>query len=174
MTWTAQLTYTARDLTPDDIASLTDQLGDDLGDGGVVYRADTEILQIVLEVTADTLQEASDAAQRTAAAATGLLKPTRLYVLPTIDFTADAAHPPVQDLDLIGLTEAADILGVSRQRAGKLADDPVFPQPVVPGTRRLYTRRSIEIFNTQWKAHRNPRGGPRPRRGTGPADVTIG
>ena len=49
MTWTAQLTYTAGGLTSDDIDALTDALGDDLGDGGIVYGSDTGRLQITLD-----------------------------------------------------------------------------------------------------------------------------
>lgn len=164
MTWTAQLTYTARGLTADDIASVTETLGDIIGDGGVVYRADTGYLQLTLEVPNDTLIEASYIALRAAARATGLLKPTRLNILPTTEYIAEIAHPPQQDLDLINLTEIAGILGVSRQRAGQIADtDPDFPEPAVPGTRRLYTRPSIEMFHRHWQATRT-RGGPRPRR----------
>ena len=60
MTWTAQLTYTAGGLTSDDIAALTDALGD----GGIVYGSDTGRLQITLEVEAPTLQDAADTVLR--------------------------------------------------------------------------------------------------------------
>lgn len=159
--WVAQLTYTAPGLTPEDIATLTEALDD----GGVTYHADTGILQITLEVAADTLRDASDAAQ-TAAGVTGLLKPTRLYVLPAADFlAAGGAHPGVYTADLVGMTEIGRILGVSRQRASTLAKtEPDFPAPVRPGPRALYGRASVEAFGKRWKATRNPRGGPRPRK----------
>ena len=91
MTWTAQLTYTAGGLTSDDIDALTDALGDALGDGGIVYGSDTGRLQITLEVEAPTLQDAADTVLRMTAAATGLLKLTRLQALTTAEFVAAAA-----------------------------------------------------------------------------------
>ena len=54
---------------------------------------------------------------RTTAAATGLLKPTRLQVLTTAEFVADIEHPPAVNLDVIGVTEIAAERGVSRQPA---------------------------------------------------------
>jgi hypothetical protein len=114
MTWTAQLTYTAGGLTSDDIDALTDALGD----GGIVYGSDTGRLQITLEVDAPTLQDAADTMLRMTAAATGLLKLTRLQALTTAEFVAEIEHPPAMNLDVIGVTEIAAELGVSRQRAG--------------------------------------------------------
>ena len=95
MTWTAQLTYTAGGLTSDDIAALTDALGD----GGIVYGSDTGRLQITLEVEAPTLQDAADTVLRMTAAATGLLKLTRLQALTTAEFVAEIEHPPAMNLD---------------------------------------------------------------------------
>ncbi|OMC51907.1 hypothetical protein A5742_17350 [Mycolicibacterium fortuitum] len=160
MTWTTQLTYTAPGLTPTDTAALHGAL--DAVD--LDYDQTTGRMQVTLEVNADTLQEAAADALHTAAAATGLLKPNRLYVLPTADAATEAAHPEPMDLDLIGITEIADELDVSRQRAGQLADDPDFPNPVYnppSGRRRLYTRTSVRAFKQRWIAARNPRGGPR-------------
>ncbi len=161
MTWTSYLTYTAPGLAPAD----TDALRDTLGAAALVYDPNSGRLQITLELGADTLEAAAAAALRTAAAATGLLKPTRLYVLPTTDAAAETAHPAPLDLDLIGITQIADELGVSRQRAGQLADDADFPEPVLnPPSGRLYTRASVRAFKRHWTETRNPRGGPRRRR----------
>lgn len=67
-------------------------------------------------------------------------------------------------------TEVGRILGVSRQRANTLSQtEPDFPKPARPGPRALYSRASIEAFDKRWKATRNPRGGPRPRKG--PAQI---
>ena len=137
MTWTAQLTYTAGGLTSDDIDALTDALGD----GDIVYGSDTGRLQITLEVEAPTLQDAADTVLRMTAAATGLLKLTRLQALTTAEFVAEIEHPPAMNLDVIGVTEIAAELGVSRQRAGHLTDDPDFPEPVLhPASGRLWAR----------------------------------
>ena len=75
---------------------------------------------------------------RMTAAATGLLKLTRLQVLTTAEFVAEIEHPPDMNLDVIG---------VSRQRAGHLTDDPDFPEPVctrhlVASTPELRSKRS--------------------------------
>lgn len=159
MTWTTQFTYTAAGLTDEDTAALAEALG---GGADIAYAAG--LLQVNLEVEASTLEEAAGSALRTAAAATGLLKPTHLRVLPTAEFLDETAHPAPMNLDLIGITEIAAELGVSRQRAGKLADDRDFPAPVLePASGRLYTRASVNAFQQRWTATRNPRGGRRPR-----------
>lgn len=153
MTWTAVLTYTAAALTAEDTAALSAALGD----CDVSYHADSEQLQVTLEVDAATLAAATERALGAAAAATGLLKPTRLLVQTTADFLAETAHPAPMNLDLVGITEIAGELGVSRQRAGQLADGPDFPAPVVrPASGRLYTRDSVQAF-----ADRHPRIGGR-------------
>lgn len=160
MTWTTHLTYAAPGLTPADTASLRDTL--DAAD--LVYDQASGQMQVTLEVDADTLQDAAAGALRAAAAATGLLKPNRMYVLPTTEAAHEAARPAPIDLDLIGITEIADELNVSRQRAGQLAEDPDFPDPVYnppSGQRRLYTRTSVRAFKQRWIATRNTRGGPR-------------
>jgi hypothetical protein len=153
MTWTALLTYTATALTTEDTAALSAALGN----CDVTYDTDTGRLQITLELTAHTLAEATERALTDASDATGLLKPTRLLVQTTADFLTETAHPAPMTLDLIGITEIAGELGVSRQRAGQLADSPDFPAPVVhPASGRLYTRDSVKAF-----AARNPRTGSR-------------
>ena len=141
ITWTAQLTYTAGGLTSDDIDALTDALGD----GGIVYGSDTGRLQITLEVEAPTLQDAADTVLRMTAAATGLLKLTRLHALTTAEFVAEIEHPPAMNLDVIGVTEIAAELGVSRQRAGHLTR--TFPnryctRHLVASTPELRSKRS--------------------------------
>nr|AVN58566.1 hypothetical protein B5P44_p00271 [Mycolicibacterium sp. CBMA 213] len=159
MNWTIYLTYVAAGLA----AADTDVLRDTLGAAEITYDQNSSQLQVTLEVEADTLEQAATTALRTAAAATGLLKPTRLYVLSTTDAQAAIAHPGPVDLDLIGVTEIAVELGVSRQRAGELQYDPDFPRPVVEKPLRLYTRASVRVFKEHWFKTRNPRGGPRRR-----------
>lgn len=156
MKWTTQLTYTAEGLT----ASDTEALAGTLTGADIAYADDR--LQIQFEVDAAGLDDAANTALRTAAAATGLLKPTRLQILPSKDFQDQTLHPV--SLDLIGITEIADELGVSRQRAAKLTQAPDFPKHVAhPASGRIYTRASVQEFHRRWQATRNPRGG-RPRR----------
>jgi prophage regulatory protein len=50
-------------------------------------------------------------------------------------------------MDLVGLTEIAEILGVSRQRAGQLADGDDFPEPIsVLAAGRVWKRADIEAW----------------------------
>ena len=159
MTWTAPLTYSADGLTDRDARALAKALGG----ADVAYAAGR--LRVQLEVEATT-PKGADNALRTAAAATGLLKPNRLQVLPTEDFRAQAVNP--EPLDLIGVSEIAIEFGFSRQRAGKLADAPDFPTSVATiASGRVYTRASVKEFQRRWEATRNKTGG-RPRRQSSP------
>ena len=159
MNWTIYLTYTAPALAPADTTALRETLSA----VDMTYDQNAGLLQLTLEVEADTLEQAATTALSEAAAATGLLKPTRLYALSKTDAVAEIAHPAPLNLDLIGVTEIADELEVSRQRAGQLQHDPDFPRPVVDKPLRLYTRASVRVFKEHWFKTRNPRGGPRPR-----------
>jgi hypothetical protein len=166
MTWTAQLTYTADGLTDKD----TKALAKSLGGADVAYAAGR--LRVQLEVEATTLKRAADAAMRAAAAATGLLKPDGLQILPTDEFLTQALNPA--PLDLIGVTEIADEFGFSRQRAGKLADSPEFPAPVAHiASGRIYTRASVKAFQRRWEATRSPIGGRPKRTPSTPAKATT-
>jgi hypothetical protein len=160
MRWTALFTYNAAALTSGDISALSDALGGP----DITYDDGSGRLQLALEVEASTLDEAAGNALHTAAAATGLLKPIQLLLQTTADFVAQTEHPAPISLDLIGITEIARELGVSRQRAGQLADNPDFPPPVVrPASGRLYTRDSVKAFQKRWSVARNPHGGRRRR-----------
>lgn len=161
MTWTTQLTYAAAALSAADTAALAEALGQ----ADVSYDAGSNRLQITLAVEASTLAEATGVGLSAAAADTGLAAPIRLLVQSTADFVADTEHPPPLNLDLIGITEIAGEFGVSRQRAGQLADDQDFPAPVVHASiGRLYTRASVRAFHKRWTAALSPRGGRRRRR----------
>ncbi|GAB4667399.1 hypothetical protein [Mycobacterium avium] len=153
MTWTVQCSYAAT--APGDF--------DAVSGAAVTYDPHRGSMQVALEVQAGTLEEAAVSGLRTAARITGL-RPARLCVQRTADLIADHEHPAPLDLDLIGVTQIAGELGVSRQRAGKLADDPDFPAPVLrTAAGRLYTRDSVKAFQQRWTAARNPRGGRRRR-----------
>lgn len=153
MTWTVQCSYAAT--APADLAVVSG--------AAVTYDPHSGSLEMAFEVEAGTLGEATVTGLSAAARTTGL-QPTRLCVQSTADFVADHEHPAPLNLDLIGVTEIAGELGVSRQRAGKLADDPDFPAPVLrTAAGRLYTRDSVKAFQQRWTAARNPRGGRRRR-----------
>ncbi len=56
--------------------------------------------------------------------------------------------------DLVGASEAASILGVSRQRVHQLLrDNPGFPEPLyrLGGTGPLWVREGIESFERHWR-----------------------
>lgn len=153
MSWTVKCFYVAPDT--DARAAVSDVT--------VTYEPHSGAMQVAFEVQAGTLEEAAVSGLSTAAKITGL-RPARLCVQRTADFVADHDHPAPLDLDLIGITQIAGELGVSRQRAGKLADDPDFPAPVLrTAAGRLYTRESVKAFQQRWIATRNPRGGRRRR-----------
>lgn len=162
MTWIAQLTYA--DAVTESIARTTARRR---GVTASVFDASTGRLQVTVEVDGATLEEAVAGGLGTAARAVGRLQPVRLLVQSTAAYDADTAHPAPLDVDLVGISEIAAILGVSRQRAGKLADGPDFPAPVAQTSRgRLYTRGSVTAFNEWWQTVRNPRGGRRRRQPT--------
>ena len=148
MTWTTQLTYATGDLTDKDTRALAKALGG----ADVAYAAGQ--LRIQLEIEASTLRGAANAALRTAAAAAGLPKPHRLQVFSTDEFRDQQLNP--EPLDLIGMTEIAKELGVTRQRAGQLADTDDFPDPVATiASGRIFTRRSVQEFQRRREAARD-------------------
>lgn len=97
------------------------------GHGGI----DAGRLRVILAVEADTLEEAADRGLHAVDTGGLLLRPIPLLVQSAADLVSETAHPEPLHLDLIGITEIAGQLGVSRQRAGKLAENPDFPAPVV-------------------------------------------
>lgn len=146
---------------------LTAELADAIGalSGFAVIVVDDR--QVRAEVTVDgtTLRQATDAALRAGrdlaqAAAVPLGQPTQLRVLPADEHDAEISRPPAQEL--IGYTEAGEILRVSPQRARQLATERTdFPAPVAtPAMGPIYTRASVEAFA------KLPRKGGRPRKAT--------
>lgn len=70
--------------------------------------------------------------------------------------------------NLVDLPAIAELLGVTRQRAGQLAAGPGFPAPVAELTiGRVWTRESVE----EWAAE-SRRGPGRPRKPANNGDVT--
>jgi predicted DNA-binding transcriptional regulator AlpA len=50
-------------------------------------------------------------------------------------------------MDLVGLTEIGELLGVSRQRAGQLSETDGFPEPVaVLAAGRIWKRADVEAW----------------------------
>ena len=60
--------------------------------------------------------------------------------------------------DLVGITEIATLLGVSRQRADQLTRRPDFPEPLVTlPRRRAWERKKVEAWIQARQPH--PNGG---------------
>jgi predicted DNA-binding transcriptional regulator AlpA len=52
----------------------------------------------------------------------------------------------------VRIVEIAEILGVSKQRAHQIADEPGFPAPIErDGRGRLWSRREVERWAKQWR-----------------------
>lgn len=155
--WTAHISYTAPDLSADDLASVASYFGED----SVDYDDEVGHLAITVEVDAPTLRQAIDEAQRVAATGAGKrLKPDRFGILTTEDYQEALAHPG--PMGLVGIAEIADLFGVSRARASKIAQRAEFPAPVAPlAATNVYTRASVDIFRQRWLSEKrtNPRGG---------------
>jgi hypothetical protein len=71
--------------------------------------------------------------------------------------------------DLIGLADAGEILGISKERARQLArDNPAFPRGTTTALGQLYPRAAIIKFGEDHPRHRHgrPRKNPAPASGT--------
>lgn len=140
--WMARVSAFVRNVGPDEQAELTEKL-----DAGVSVDSATGLLTAFYQVTANTLRQAVDEALRTAR--TLPTKPSQLQVQPLNEWMAEQKAPGPQDL--IGATEAAGLLGVSRQRVGQLTERPDFPTPIARlSAGPVWTRASIEVFNRNW------------------------
>lgn len=159
--WRAIMTWPQPpDITPEQLAPLAEALP---GFGIVV--SDQQRIRAEMTVDGSTLRQATDAALRVARDVhqAGLLRlgqPTQLRVLPLDDYDAELRRPPEQEL--IGYTEAAEILGVSPQRVAQLARErQEFPAPIAtPAMGAIFTRTSVQEFA------KLPRKGGRPPKTT--------
>lgn len=162
--WTAQLTYTAPGLALERRLEIVDALA-----ANAVYDDDTGRLTLTFEVDAATSRQAAETALRTAgsnaAHGVALGRPTRMLVMPTEDFIAEAEHPGA--LELSGVAEIAGLLGVSRQRVVQLIEREDFPNPVSRlASGPIFTTASVDAFKKRWEPGRKP-GRPWPK-STGP------
>lgn len=140
--WMVRVTAPADVIEDEAQIAITEQLN-----AGVMVDTATNLLTAVYQVTAPTLRAAADEALRAARALPA--KPTGLQVLRIEDWTADQENPRPQDL--VGATEAAQLLGVSRQRVGQLAERPDFPAPIARiSAGPVWTRASVHAFMERW------------------------
>lgn len=139
MMWTVELHYVLGGV---DLAMIQSALPG----AAVTGTARPGRVQVTIDVEARFLRTAVDAAAEIVAdAVPDLAKPERIQAMSASEYLSCRDYPP--PLDLVGLTEIAMILGVSRQRAGQLASSADFPPPVASVTAgRFYTRDSVLAF----------------------------
>ena len=119
---------------------------------------------VQLDIDAPTAEGAAEAAVtafRLAAAQSGLPEwpVVRVGVMTVEDQETALGEPSFPDI--LGVTEAARLLRVSRQRVDQLrAEHPDFPKPIVRlASGPIWLRSSIEGFDRRW--HRRPGRPPR-------------
>jgi len=150
--WTAQLSYDAPGLD----AARRQEITAALGATELRYDEERGWLTVTVEVDAATLRQAADAALRAASqavgsAAAGVMssRPRQIRVLPADDFAGEIAHPA--PVELMGVSEIAELLGVSRQRVNQLIAGEDFPRPVSRlAAGPVFTTASIEAFQKRW------------------------
>lgn len=153
--WTAQLTYHAPRLDLERRLEIVEAL-----QANAAYDDDTGRLVLTFEVEGTTARQAADNAARTggaavSAAARGIVpaRPTRILVMPTEEFIAETENP--SPIELSGVAEIADILGVSRQRAFQLTGREDFPDAVADlASGPVFTTPSIHEFKRRWEPTR--------------------
>lgn len=70
-----------------------------------------------------------------------------------------------QPMDLIGVTEIAQLAGVSRKRAYELVAKTDFPTPAAQISRgKLWHRSDIEAWIAEWEERKRSHGWKRPER----------
>lgn len=121
---------------------------------GIVTDDGQRRLQVEGDVEAGTIRQATDAGLKAVRAAWAeafgvAADPVGLRVLTTAAHEEEIAHPAGSDL--IGYTEIAQMLGVSKQRAGQLAELTDFPAPLAsPAMGPIYTRGAVEVWASSW------------------------
>lgn len=161
--WWAQVTYPSIANGEIDDAAATAMAGALPGFGIVTATPAHTIIEMTLN--ADSLSTATAAALAAAADAWAARhgdsahEAAGLRVITAAERDRELAHP--DPIDLVGVTEIADRLGVTRQRASAITERADFPKPI--GTARAgryWTAESVDRFNDQWQ--RTP-GRPRSR-----------
>lgn len=131
---------------------------------GLAERAtgDGVPVEVTVDVDADTLTAAAARAVQVAQAAlreAGAPTPLTvrgLEVQTVAEQEWALAHPVVPEL--VGLSEVAEMLGVSRQRVGHLRAHPQFPAPVgEPRCGPIWTHASLLHFLHRWQRRRGRR-----------------
>lgn len=149
--WSATVEYAVADMTAELMQAITKGID---GFSGVAHDSSTGRARIGLSVTESTLRQATDAALRVTRAALANAgvkgEPVSVHVLTAEDLQREIEKPTFPKF--AGVAEAAEILGVSRQRVGELeATHPDFP-PVIQRLKSgpVFVREHIEGFSQRW------------------------
>jgi hypothetical protein len=136
-----------------------DRLAAALPDGGKgITDTRYDRITIYFVVEARTLRQAMYQADREVRAATSSAFGKTIAPVRALLRTQISIDRPSQ-MDLVGLTEIGEMLGVSRQRARQLAEDnDDFPRPVARmASGPVFTRSSIQSFRLRWPRQRTGR-----------------
>jgi hypothetical protein len=149
----------ARALDDDELGDLVDLLDE----YGAAVAASDRGLSVTLTVDADTAHAAHAAAEEVLSDGLAKLGPAvagldAVEVMTVEEQDRRLAEPAIPQL--AGVTEVAEMLGVTRQRASALTTHPAAPAPVARlASGPVYVRDSWCRFAETW-----PRRGGRPRR----------
>ncbi len=165
--WHGSVTFRRWAEQPDD--EVLAALARELPGYGVIVDNGVDRVRVEVTVQASTVRAACEAALRGFRAAyttaVGATAPdvTAVRVVSGDDYAAELARP--SQIDLVGKSEAAQMLRVSPQRVDELSrTNAAFPDPVAElKMGPVYTRASIEAFDQQWERRRTGR----PRRQAG-------
>lgn len=122
----------------------------------VMHDADAGRLTVRFSVDATTLRQAAEQAIRTVREVTGRA-PDGVRVITAERLREEIARPAAQEL--VGMVEAGEILGVSRQRVYELEQTHAdFPHPIAElASGKIFTRASVEAFDQRWERKRTGR-----------------
>jgi len=154
---TVRFAHDATKITEDQLDTLMAELP-----GYGIAAVSLTWMDVDLTVDASTLRQATETALRLARSAYDTAfghasDPTRIAVLAEADHLAELARPKQEEL--AGIAEVAELLGVSKQRAGEVArTHPDFPEAIANlAAGPVYTRASIEAFEKRWERKRTGR-----------------
>lgn len=160
MIWQATVAWTATDPAGVSLEDLLDALTDVLADRGGAVGPEGDSYVAVLTIEAGTLRQASVIALSAVTAAAAAAGQTHVVHQAVEVITATEADRRIMAPaipDVVDTREAAEILGVTRQRVLQIAGaDPRFPHPLLTVSGApVYVRAAMEAYAAQ----RAPRPG---------------
>lgn len=147
--WSARVDL-AGIITDDQAADLAEALEDHFAAIGTERRVPQTTAQLTVEAGSVLLATRAAIATVTAAARASGITPrvTGVEIITEAELDRRNATPSIPDL--VTATEAAALLGVTRQRITELASQSGFPPAVGGAGRRLWVKAQVEAFNRRW------------------------